>query len=62
MLFPLDNTRGYIVNVPEVFLHPYQDPSFAKKGGGAGRSSFKFYWAIGLQWRIRVQDKEVNSL
>jgi hypothetical protein len=40
MLFPLDNTRGYIVNVPEVFLHPYQDPSFAKKGGGAGRSSF----------------------
>jgi hypothetical protein len=62
MLFPLDNTRGYIVNVPEVFLHPYQDPSFAKKGGGTGISSFLFQWAICLQWRIRVQNKEVTSL
>jgi hypothetical protein len=38
MLFSLDMTRGCIVNVREVSLHPYQDPSFAKKGGGAGRS------------------------
>jgi hypothetical protein len=62
MLFPLDNTWGCIVNVPEVFLHPYQDPSFAKKGGGAGISSVSFQWAICLEMRIRVQDKEVNSL
>jgi hypothetical protein len=62
MLFPLDNTRGCIVNVREVFLHPYQDPSFAKKGGGAGITGFSFQWAICLQWRIRVQNKEVNSL
>jgi hypothetical protein len=46
----------------EVFLHPYQDPSFAKKGGGAGISSFLLQWAICLEMRIRVQDKEVNSL
>jgi hypothetical protein len=46
----------------EVFLHPYQDPSFEKKGGGAGISSFLFQWAICLEMRIRVQDKEVNSL
>jgi hypothetical protein len=62
MLFPLDITRGCIVNVREVFLHPYQDPSFAKKGGGAGITGFSFQWAICLQWRIRVQNKEVNSL
>ena len=42
MLFLLDNTRGCIVNMREVLLHPYQDPSFAKKGGGAGISSFLF--------------------
>jgi hypothetical protein len=62
MLFSLDIVRGCIVNVREVFLHPYQDPSFAKKGGGAGRSSFLFHWAIGLEMRIRVKDKEDNSL
>jgi hypothetical protein len=62
MLFSLDIVRGYIVNVREVFLHPYQDPSFAKKGGGAGISSFLLQWAICLEMRIRVQDKEVNSL
>jgi hypothetical protein len=62
MLFLLDNTRGCIVNVREVLLHPYQDPSFAKKGGGTGTASFLFKWAICLEMRIRVQDKEVNSL
>jgi len=62
MLFSLDITGGCIVNVREVLLHPYQDPSFEKKGGGAGISSFLFRWAICLEMRIRVQDKEVNSL
>jgi hypothetical protein len=38
MLFSLDMTQGCIVIVRKVSLHPYQDPSFAKKGGGAGRS------------------------
>jgi hypothetical protein len=46
MLFSLDITGGCIVNVREVFLHPYQDPSFEKKGGGAGISGFSFQWAI----------------
>ena len=62
MLFSLDITGGCIVNVRKVLLHPYQDPSFAKKGGGAGISSVSFQWAICLAMRIRVQDKEVNSL
>ncbi len=62
MIFLLDNLGYDIVNLPEVLLHPYQDPSFAKKGGGAGISSFLFQWAICLEMRIRVQDKEVNSL
>jgi hypothetical protein len=62
MLFSLDMTRGCIVNVRKVSLHPYQDPSFARKGGGAGSSSVSFQWAICLEMRIRVRDKEVNSL
>ena len=40
MLFSLDITRSCIVNVPEVILHPYQDPSFETKGGGAGIATF----------------------
>jgi len=37
MIFLLDNPEGNIVNLPEVYLHPYQDPFSKKKGGGAGR-------------------------
>jgi hypothetical protein len=42
MHFSLDNTGGCIVIVRKVSLHPYQDPSFEKKGGGAGIGSFSF--------------------
>jgi hypothetical protein len=42
MLFSLDIAGGYVVNVRKVSLHPYQDPSFETKGGGAGISSFSF--------------------
>jgi hypothetical protein len=40
MLFPLDITRGCIVNVRKDLLHPYQDPSFAKERRWCGDKWF----------------------
>jgi len=47
MFFLLDNPEGKIVNLPEVYLHPYQDPLSIKERRWCGeRYCFLLFRAI----------------